>query len=394
MKKLYSSVVFFMLSDCHWGFRTEVLHSTTRYYRSYEYMTLLSYNSKVEDTTLPPPCSELISALEELQMNNTLQPVSDLGYYGWTPQGSYRPLTSVTKEDIESSIDLSRTPGTLLDLEPLNKTLPKRFLQLEPDCVENRYPHGQTSIASIYVAKQAKGVDLNKVDFMFGSYSLYLLANGHTDVPHEGERCIIARVPSTNIILLTRYQEYVQDYSRAGHQFERYLLTGSMYPSNDHSDGPVHLQLMKVGSATALIAGEVDTVDADGYSTEVKLSSPYTVRMMFQMISSASVNLCRGQSRTKRNKIRLKRIDIWSLKSFSSRTKKRARRWMTRNIDRRLSWIQRAVKRNLKHGEVKEIIFQNKPNQHGFYPIDIVPCNITIDKIFPNASVVEALLKG
>eukprot|EP00980_Cylindrotheca_fusiformis_P002511 scaffold587_cov77-Cylindrotheca_fusiformis.AAC.1 len=174
----------------------------------------VSVGNKKKSLMLPPPCQELASILKEVKL--PLEPISDLGYYGWKPElriqqqqqqtameaeqqmkkksnGSPRmrivvastiPLPHVTANDIRRNVHLNETPRIPCDLKAFRDSLPRNVTMVDPNddddddddddtiaspaaaatttlILPNKYPYGQTSIASLYAAKQ-KGVPLEE----------------------------------------------------------------------------------------------------------------------------------------------------------------------------------------------------------------------------------------
>ncbi|CAB9508116.1 expressed unknown protein [Seminavis robusta] len=317
-KRFFAVSVVNKATSFQQGYRASILHPPFAKWSSSLHIRFSSDGS----TDLPPPNEELKEALTRIGIQDKLEPLSDLGYYGWNPTGSYNPLSSVTAEDIRQMIDFTRKPKTILDVQALRATLPRKLSFLEPFLVENLFPFGQHSIASLYVATNHKGVDPKSVNFMFGSYSLFLLATG--ELQDDGEKFIVMRIPSTGILFVSRYKAYTNNLSAHGHQFERFLLGTSPEPPYDHSEAE-NLQLMKIGNSTVLISGEVDAVDCNGTPTEVKLGNKQqSMKTLSQMISSASLQLCRGNvrfwQRRGRKKLRdIKRIEFERLEDFATR---------------------------------------------------------------------------
>jgi hypothetical protein len=210
---------------------------------------------------LHPPNFDLGESLEKLGLDTYLEPISDLGYYGWKPQGDYRPVSSASAKEIRDCIDTNMVPRHLCNVQDLKDQLPLRFAKLEPREVKNQYPHGQTFIASLHVAAAHRGLDISTVDFMFGSYTLGILAKEH--VP-ANSRCLVVPIPGTDLIMINRYCEYTQDYSSKGCQFERFAVGDGMNDTFTTLEHVVHLHLMKIGnsdrceSSNILLAGEAD----------------------------------------------------------------------------------------------------------------------------------------
>ena len=316
---------------------------------------------------LPSPNEDYSKALIELELDSVITPISDLGYYGWSPSGQIRSnLLSVDGSEIASRVDFSRKPAFLQGVERLKQNLPRTFRNyrktLKKFDVQNLFPYGRTDIASLYVATQDRGLNLSDVDFMFGSYTLYFLATG--ELADDGERCIIARVPGTNVLLVTRYQIYTESFAKAGPQFQRWVTGANLDPPFD-VDNVVHLHLVSIHNSNILLAGEVDALDADNTPTEVKLGVPLkrANRTLFQMISSSSLQLCRGETLYRgKNDISLEEIKMESLQEVGSRVLHRRRSYaqMKQNIIDRVGWLQNQSQTIF--GTVMELSFHNEEN--------------------------------
>lgn len=369
-----------------------------------------------DSSPLPPPNQELKQLLHNAKL--PLRPISDLGYYGWIPivtGGQYNdqtnltttlvaatiPLSNVTANDIRQNIDLSMTPKIPCDLDRFQESLPRDFSEhfnSSSMTFPNKYPYGQTSIASLYAAKQ-KGVFLQNVNFMFGSYTLYHLAYGCLD---GNEKSVVARVPGTNIVLMTRYKEYMQHLGSKGHDFERMIIDGDD-AINNNLDSVVHLQLMQLGSSKILFAGEVDAMDpSSGNPIEIKFGgmAKRAVRILFQMISSGSLSLIQGlafgdekemrNGRWKRVPWKVRSIRVVSLRDFAEA---KPRNKLGRAISARMKLLRELTTvENLPDGQVMEASFHSG-KKGGAYGLQLAPSTtVSIGDLFPNEQVVKSLL--
>lgn len=302
-------------------------------------------------------------------------PLSDHGYFSWKPQGSCRNISSIkSSEQITDYVDLDERPKVLVNTSRLR--LPQAFKSLPPQEQENQFPYGHYDIASLYVASQHRGVNMDEVDFCFGGSTLEMLAQKDTMKPY-----MAARVPNTDTILVVNCAEYVQNYADFGFQFER-LVTGLSFSDRPVVEFVEHLHLMLVGSHRVLFGAETDALH-DGEPIEVKASNPrnWGTKVMFQMISSASPKLCHGV------KVRddLTRVNLISLSEIANRAlQNRARAKFEANIlEGMAALITQMV--GAKDGEVFKVSFPD-----GSLRLQLATTENAI--LLPPASIVKDLL--
>jgi hypothetical protein len=255
-----------------------------------------------------PAYSAFLTELNETKFT-IFVPLSDYGYFGRKPIGANsKSLSSVqSSNEIMQQIALNRTPPTLVSISQLR--LPHRFhSHLPAQQYSSLYPYGQYHIASLHVATQHRGVDLNEVDFVFGGSTLQMLAQQESSDPY-----MAVRVPTTKTtILVAKCKDYIQDFSDVGFQFER-LVTGG---SRDGTAGDVefveHMHAMLIGDVyKVLFCAEADAVDEMGNPIEVKSSNPryWGTKTLFQMISNACPTLCHGmKGRNELSSVTIRRL--------------------------------------------------------------------------------------
>jgi hypothetical protein len=214
-----------------------------------------------------PPNAKLQPVLEQAGFT-IFQSVSDLGFYGWTPRGSYRILSATTAEEFKEAIDLQARPKQITDAQAIRLKLPIHFEHLAPDEHENRYPYSQYEVASVYVTLKDRQIAKNSIDFCFGGSTLEMLANQRIQ---NNEMFLVTIVPGTGIILVKRRCDYIQNNSALGFQFER-VATGGECADQANAGFINHLQVMKVAGHNVLFSAEADAVDANGDSVEIKAS--------------------------------------------------------------------------------------------------------------------------
>ena len=135
-----------------------------------------------------------------------------------------------------------------------------------------------------------RGVDFEKVDFVFGGSILQMLATKHSGDPY-----IATKIPGTQCVLVGKDRKYKKNLEDFGFQFGRFV-TGQNLRDTSNWKQTEHMHLTKVGKFTVLFKGEVDAIDSYG-PVEVKSSNPryFGTKVMFQMISNGSVALCHGE---------------------------------------------------------------------------------------------------
>lgn len=125
------------------------------------------------------------------------------------------------------------------------------------------------------------------------------------------------RVPSTSIILVAKATGYAHDSAAIGLQFER-LVTGGDPAALSSMDAIEHLQVVRIGDYRVLIQAEVDAVNSEGQPVEIKSSPPskWRTKVMWQMLSSASTQLCAFEVKPKEQ---LESVKLWTLEQVVER---------------------------------------------------------------------------
>lgn len=118
----------------------------------------------------------------------------------------------------------------------------------------------------------------------------------------DGTTFIATRVPGTKCIIIINRSNHKKDPLGIGFQFER-LVTGEDMSDVSNLSSAEHIHTMKIGDKAVLFRAEVDAIDNDNVSpVEIKVSPQLgTSSVMFQMISSGSLMLCKGTSKTAQN---------------------------------------------------------------------------------------------
>jgi hypothetical protein len=219
--------------------------------------------------------------------------VKDLGYWGWTPSGSYKAMDQVTAKEILDQLNVDKTPDQLSPLPLIKRSLPKKFASLPPQKHINKYPFAAPILASLYVSIHHRGVDLDKeVDYLFGGSTLEMLS--HLSI-EPGYQYLVTRVPEhPNTVYVSCFTEYEQDCNHAGFQFER-LMTGRQFTDPPDKCQVKHSHILQVGESRVLFTAEVDGAH-NGECVEIKTSNPrhWKTRIMFQMMSNGSTIMCSG----------------------------------------------------------------------------------------------------
>jgi hypothetical protein len=357
--------------------------------------------------------SQLLVALDNAGFS-IFDSAVDLGFYIWKPTGECRSLeTVVDPQEILASIDPSKLPDPMIDVSTLNSkiTFPFYFsdLRKRPQLVKNTYPHAQHSVASLYVASKERGLELDTLDFCLGGSTLEILATQR--IPN-GEKHLVALLPgsSTRTVVVAKHKEYLQDYAVFGFQFERLVVGKPITALHDTKNNLEHLQVLEVsdrhnrrhrtgGSDTVrykiLISGNADGMDANGNPVEVKTNKPkyWGTKVMFQMISGASLTMCFGQNSYKRNgsqSIRfLSKIQLFSLEEVAAKAlKNQSITRLETNICNGLETLKKAaINGELASEQVYEIGFSEQ------YGLQLQPSTESIYALFPRKQVVDALLK-
>lgn len=107
---------------------------------------------------------------------------------------------------------------------------------------------------------------------------------------------IATRIPGTSCIVVDNRKSYSKNLAQLGFQFERFMTGKDMSDTEDTSSVD-HLHTMRVGAKTVLFVAEVDATDENDCPVEIKTSDPsnWSLRVIFQMISNGSANLCQGE---------------------------------------------------------------------------------------------------
>lgn len=153
------------------------------------------------------------------------EPLADLGYYGWRPQGPHKSLKLASTKELIHWMEPNVSPERVFSEDEINRLLPMQFATLAPQGTTSTYPYSQYDIVSLHVAFKHRGVDKDSVNFYFGGSSLEALAT--QTIPFDTQY-LTTKVPGTDIIMMVRYKEYIQDYSNVGFQVER-LVTGKAF---------------------------------------------------------------------------------------------------------------------------------------------------------------------
>lgn len=360
-----------------------------------------------------PAHPHLKTILSSTGLDATIQPLADLGYFDWMPNKNYNPETQVllkdaTAQDITSRVDLDEhlRPPSFLELDSLRSRLPL-FLQenLETALRPNKFPFGQTTMASLYyLARRHPKLDLEEdVDFLFGSSTLCYLA---LQKFYPGEKCLVVRLPrSPSTILVTKHQDFVRNYSGWGFQLERFVATGKVpSPEDPLCETPddlgrmvVHLQLLDVGGYKVVVSGEIDGMDVHGVPTEVALNLSYRNRFpkFFQAIGTGSVRIWRGRrDNWKQNKTELTGLEVldpaWLLQNDDPYELERMAQRIRTNT-KALSTLC-ASEQELPIGVVKELSFYPPSSKNPGRRLGLKKSSIAINQLFPNDMVVQELL--
>jgi hypothetical protein len=153
--------------------------------------------------------------------------VKDLGYWGWTPSGSFKTLADFTTKDVIDQIDVQRDPGELSSINFVNRSLPKPFCKLRPQMYDSKYPYAVTLIAGLHVAVKHRALNIDQdLDFYFGGSVLEMLASQKIQ---KLQHFLVSLVPQhPRVICVSCFADFKVDLSAPGFQFER-LMTGSRY---------------------------------------------------------------------------------------------------------------------------------------------------------------------
>lgn len=197
---------------------------------------------------------------------------------------------------------------------------------------------------------------------------------------------MVALVPGTEIIMVFKLKDYVQDYSFLGFQLERYI-TGSSFEDLHDTDLVEHVQLMDIDGHRVLFAAEIDAMDENGDPVQVKGSDPFYwgTKVLLQMISSGSVNMCHGsRKQQKLVKVKLMTLQQIAQKAFS---KRKSIATLERNIINGLLALKEAAyQQQIEDGKVYEIVFTQSRK------MELRPSKESIHRLFPKMEVMNDLL--
>lgn len=228
--------------------------------------------------------------LEKTGFRKIFKPIDDHGYYSWRPTGLYKSMSNLTSTtEVTDFIELDSKPKSLLPLSQLRFPFTCRDLVAHEHA--NKYPYGSTYMASLHVAAKYRGVDFDKIDFVFGGSTLQMLASHDTTDPF-----MVARIPLTNTILVVKCKEYIQNYSDFGFQFERFVTDEKISSQDTGINWVEHLHTVQVlGKYCVLFCAEVDALlDHEPVEITASNSKYWGTRIVFQMISNGSPMLCHG----------------------------------------------------------------------------------------------------
>lgn len=325
--------------------------------------------------------------------------ISDHGYYSWNPprNSPYKCLSSVVDAtDMTRYLDLDDKPGRLID--PSNLRLPLRFLRSPPPLEhENKFPFSKLDATFLHVATCHRGVDLNDIDFTFGGSTLEMLATRDASDPYM-VTSVLTDDPSSpkkdphRTIMVMKNKDYVQNKNDVGFQFER-LMTGHPLDVNDDPTigSTEHLHVMNVGTYRVMFRAETDATGDGDVPVEIKASNPqyWGTKVMFQMMSSGSVELCHGQKG--RGGAFLERVTILSLQEvaikalgFGSRGTAKAQT-LERNIQEGMDSLREQMA-DVAMGDVFKVTFQADGS------LKLLPMRGRSSHIMPAPSIVRDLL--
>ncbi len=154
-------------------------------------------------------------------------------------------------------------------------------------------------------------------------------------------------IQGTDIMLVAKDDEYIQNYSDHGFQVER-LVTGKKLEERHDPSTIHHLQLMEVSGFCVLFAAEVDAMDDHGKAIEIiKLNTKWWgTRIVFQMISNGSTTLYSGVIRG--NLIKVEQS------SLSSVIRHALRYQSCKKLEQNISEFMQRLKKSLQSAKIKE----------------------------------------
>lgn len=224
--------------------------------------------------------------------------LADLGYVEWRPAAGLRRknLTSVTAADIERCTFLGRPPGRVVDpaMIALPMSFPVKMPMQKASCM---FPYGQLGAVHLHHAIRNCKLDKLSLDFFIGGSALEVLATQFkAAVSRTRAPFLVMKVPGTDVIMLQLFKKFAQDYASSGFQFERLVLGKGIDELHDVRFVE-HVQLMELGGFRVLMTADVDGVDGEGDSVEIKLETQVSGkgrRTFFQMLASSSLTLMTG----------------------------------------------------------------------------------------------------
>jgi len=326
------------------------------------------------------PKKEVSAFHEELRLaglTTLFSPISDLGYFAWIPQGSYKSLSKVlSSSEITECVKLDAKPPNLVPLSTLN--LPFAFRSLPAQERANKFPFGKYDVASLHVASKYRDVDFGNVDFAFGGSTLEMLARSDA----ASNPYMATKLPKSDTILVVKTKDYIQNLADPGFQFERFV-TGDDVAPKAQIEFVEHLQLMLVGSYRVLFRAETDAL-LDEEPVEVKTTNRkyWGTKVMFQMISSGSPMLCHA---VKRSGSVVASVNLIQLSEVSRDAfRNNGREQFEENILRNMAAIKDQMK-DAKDGQVFKIAFL-----HGV--LQLAPCSTRGAVLLPSSEIMKELI--
>jgi len=312
--------------------------------------------------------------------------VLDLGHYKWTiGETSYKKLENLRGSDFVQRISLNANPPIVAPVSALNAKLPQSFASNNAPKHVNKFPYDHTYLPPLYVASAHRGVDLTKLDFVFGGSALHFL--GERPRSQSDEKSYVAvLVPGTNTILVAKHHVFPVDPSAPGYQFEKFATGGRLGDKDAEPSIFEHMQTMEIGKKhRALICAELDAVDGNGNPVEIKCSNPayWGTKLPLQLISSGSAAMYAG----KKNYGTLRSVEHMSLSQVIERQCNKASvNKLQENICNALHDLKKFAKEGrLEHGTAScEIAFSTKGLR-----LDPLPKQI---QLFPPPQIVANLL--
>jgi hypothetical protein len=333
-----------------------------------------SHELSAAGLSLRKTTSSLLSVLNE-SVFSIFTSTLDLGYFSWTPSGGYKKLYNVKSGDILKGIDYLGRPNQVLAINELCTKCPWKFSKSKSQSRKNVFPYDPSYLVPLHVAAKDRNVNLEKVDFLFGGSTLYMLATQNIT---SGCAFYAQLVPGTNILLVQKQQSYNQNLSDPGFQFER-LVCGH-YQQEDKGDYGTshHLQILSIANRyKILVSAECDGVDKDNNPVEIKCkvkNKKTDEKTVFQMISSGSLSLYVG-TKTKTAVTSIRSETLGSLIKSTIKSTNRAKQ-LERNLMTGLNNLREAVQAGaLANGRVMILSFDGgrlKLNPFQLLPVESV----------------------